>query len=243
MYSEFVSRPLLARVLRMALKAQSGLTAQGAAREMGKQLPSLYVTLARLRDLGLLDEAASDDKRETVFTLVDPEKREKAREILKNLKSARFSSRLANYVLGDWEERIARHLDKALTRCKVERSQASVPDIRIFCGDTIHGVEIKSPHRWRQYEDRVYGQLLRALQSTKFTSFFLVILGSIGERGTLEQMVNGLQQLTDFRVLQLGEVDVYQVLPDEEAWEQLTAERVVKPITGRIEKAKPRTGK
>ena len=70
-----------------------------------------------------------------------------------------------------------------------------------------------------------------------------MILGNIGEGDTLEQMVNGLQQLTDFRVLQLGEVDVYQVLPDEDAWEQLTAERVVKPITGRIEKAKPRTGK
>lgn len=225
------------------MKSGSGVTAQSAAREMGKQLPSLYVTLSRLRDLGLVDEGASDDKRETVFTLVDPRKREKAREILKNLKSVRFSPRLANYVLGDWEERIARHLDKALPRCKIVRSKTSVPDITIFCGETTHGVEIKSAHRWQQYEDRVYGQLVRAVQSTKFTSFFLVILGSSGEGHTLERMVDGLRQLTDFHVLQLDEIDVYQVLPDEEAWEQLTEERVIKVIKGRIDRVKSRTGK
>jgi len=225
------------------LASSSGLTAQSAAREMGKQLPSLYVALSRLRDLGLVDEGVSDDKRETVFTMLDPKKREKAREILKTLKSARFTPRLANYVLADWEERIAKHLDKALPTCKVERSQASVPDIRILCGETIHGVEIKSAHRWQQYEDRVYGQLVRALQSTKFTSFFLVILGSVGERDTFKRMVDGLQQLTDFHVIQLHEIDVYQVLPDEEAWEQLTDERVIKVIKGRIDRVKPRTGK
>jgi hypothetical protein len=71
----------------------------------------------------------------------------------------------------------------------------------------------------------------------------LVILGNIGRTGTLEQMVNSLQQLTDFHALQLHEIDVYQVLPDEHLWEQLTAERVVRPITGCIDKPKSRIKK
>jgi len=137
---------------------------------------------------------------------------------------------LTNYIMSDLEERITRRLDKALPNCKVSKQQANDdPDIVIQRGKLSYGVEIEIGHNWPSREDRTYGRVLRALGSGRFTTIFLIILGEV-DRDDSSTVSERLNKIEDLEPILIPEIDVFDVLPDDERWNGIIYERIVKPI-------------
>jgi len=230
--SELTSRPLLARLLRLVEGSKEGVTANEAATVMRKHLASVYSGLRELEKRELVDMKESDDKRETIFVIENDAKRRRARLLLQELRKARFLGhpQLTNYVMSDLEERIITRLDKVLPDCKVSKQQERYdPDIVIQRGKSSYGVEVDIGYNWPSREDHIYGRILRTLGSGKFTTIFLIIVGALDDdaAGTVSARLRNVANLNPILV---PEIDVFLVLPDEEKWDKVISELVVKPI-------------
>ena len=229
---ELTSKPLLARLLRLVEASEGGVTANEAATVMGKHLASVYNGLRELEKRELIDMKESEDKRETIFVIQNDAKRRRVRLLLQELRKATFFEhpQLTNYIMSDLEERIIRRLDKALPDCKVSKQRENIdPDIVIQRGKLSYGVEIEIGHNWPSCEDRTYGKILRALGSGRFTTLFLVILGEV-ERDDARSVSERLSKIEHLKPILVPELDVFNVLPDDEKWNDIIYERVVKPI-------------
>jgi len=237
MSSDLMSRPLLARLLRLVEESEGGVTANQAATVMGKHLASVYNALRELEKRELVDMKESKDKRETIFIIQNDAKRRRVRLILQELRKAKFLDhpQLTNYIMSDLEERIIRRLDKALSDCKVSKQRESDdPDIVIQRAKLRYGVEIEIGHNWPSREDRTYGRILRALGSGRFTKLFLIILGEVDHDNarSVSERLNNIEQL---EAILVPEIDVFNVLPDDEKWNDIIYERIVKPIATELQ--------
>ena len=237
MSQDLTSRPLLGRLLRLVRDSPDGITASEASKMLGKHLASVYNGLSELRDRNLMTVKTSEDKRKTVFLIDTEAKRRRVAAILEDLKTARLPPQLANYVISDFEERVAKRLDKALPHCRVERSKIKDnTDIIIDCGKSVHGVEIKTTHNWSSQGDLLSGRLLRLVESNKFSTFFLVLLGKTEQAARTERIFERLEAITDFHVLEVDQLEVFQILPDEQKLDRIISDRVVSPILARLAK-------
>jgi len=236
MSSDLLSRPLLARLLRLVETSEGGITANDAATAMGKHLASVYNGLRELERKGLVDRKESQDKRETIFVIQNEAQRRRARVLLQELRKASFLDypQLTNYVMSDLEERIIRRLDKALPDFRVAKQKENLdPDIVIQRGESNYGVEIEIGHNWPSREDRTYGKVLRSLGSGRFTMLFLVILGAV-DRDDARSVSQRLSNIEHLQPILIPEIDVFNVLPDDEKWNGIINERIVKPIANRL---------
>ena len=82
----------------------------------------------------------------------------------------------------------------------------------------------------------MYGRLLRLVESNKFSTFFLVLLGKTEQAARTERIFERLEAITDFHVLTVDQLEVFQILPDEQKLDRIISDRVVSPILARLAK-------
>jgi hypothetical protein len=97
-----------------------------------------------------------------------------------------------------------------------------------------YGVEIEIGHNWPSREDRTYGRVLRALGSGRFTTIFLIILGAV-DRADLRSVSQRLNKIEHLEPILIPEIDIFDVLPDDEKWNDIIYERIVKPIATQLQ--------